>query len=706
MATEKILNTRIINKHALLSDWNSSELILKDGEIALAKVTLTEQHTDGKISEVPAYLVKVGTGDKNFKETAWAYAKAADVHAWAKAATKPTYTADEIDGLTEFIEGISDIDTDLDTRYTFELVEGKLVVKSKLYSKGESAGEAVQEAEIDFITPDELNAILLGYVKSVSGKDAIKSTGGQNPEISLALDNSGNVQFTQSADGLKGNVDLSNFVQKDGDKVLSDNNYTDDEKTKLAGITAGATKVEASSTNGNIKINGTETTVYTHPATHTSSEISDFNTAVAAVKVTNATNADSATNATNAANAAKLEGKTTAEITAEIKEAFTGTIADGNTGFVTGDAVYDVKATADDAKNKIDTFLASVTPDGADNIIDTLQEINDYVGEHGEAFATLSGKVTNIENGTTTVPKAANADTVDGLHAQDLKDYADTASSNAVSAFATAIDQRKYANEDYVNSYVNNAIQALDEDFSGDTNKTLVSLSQVDGKIAATFQDIAITKSQITDFDETDYATKEQGAKADTAIQGIFTDTDGGPGRYHYVKDILTVKDNRIADGEKMWILQEAVENGVQYASNGLEIVTKTVEPGTYRKEVKIDTATKTKIDNAVQSSEVAVYTQAGFGGSPNTIVRRDAEGNIYSTPLKTTDPTIVDYTKLEDYENRVITGGDIKTILENYKENVVAIKDHSISAHQTKACQDYRGEDAEVWVFDCGGAN
>lgn len=34
----------------------------------------------------------------------------------------------------------------------------------------------------------------------------------------------------------------------------------------LAGIAEGATKVEASETNGNIKINGAETTVYTHPA--------------------------------------------------------------------------------------------------------------------------------------------------------------------------------------------------------------------------------------------------------------------------------------------------------------------------------------------------------------------------------------------------------------------------------------------------------
>lgn len=37
------------------------------------------------------------------------------------------------------------------------------------------------------------------------------------------------------------------------------------DKTKLNGIAAGANKVESSTTNGNIKVNGTETNVYTHP---------------------------------------------------------------------------------------------------------------------------------------------------------------------------------------------------------------------------------------------------------------------------------------------------------------------------------------------------------------------------------------------------------------------------------------------------------
>lgn len=51
---------------------------------------------------------------------------------------------------------------------------------------------------------------------------------------------------------------LDGKVSKDGSKVLSTNDYTTTEKNKLAGIVANATKVETSTTIGNLKINGTE----------------------------------------------------------------------------------------------------------------------------------------------------------------------------------------------------------------------------------------------------------------------------------------------------------------------------------------------------------------------------------------------------------------------------------------------------------------
>lgn len=60
-------------------------------------------------------------------------------------------------------------------------------------------------------------------------------------------------------------TEIEGKVDKVEGKGLSTNDYTTEEKTKLAGIAAGATKVEASTTNGNVKVNGVETTVYTEP---------------------------------------------------------------------------------------------------------------------------------------------------------------------------------------------------------------------------------------------------------------------------------------------------------------------------------------------------------------------------------------------------------------------------------------------------------
>lgn len=61
------------------------------------------------------------------------------------------------------------------------------------------------------------------------------------------------------------NAAIGGKVDKVEGKGLSANDFTTALKTKLEGIAEGATKVEKSATNGSIKINGTETTVYTHP---------------------------------------------------------------------------------------------------------------------------------------------------------------------------------------------------------------------------------------------------------------------------------------------------------------------------------------------------------------------------------------------------------------------------------------------------------
>lgn len=124
---------------------------------------------------------------------------------------------------------------------------------------------------------------------------------------------------------------LDNKVDKVNGKGLSTNDFTTTLKNKLDGITAGATKIESSTTNGNIKINGTETTVYTHPSTTA--------TAAAAKKIGkdalgHVVIGDSLTKSdVGLGNVDNTSDETK-------KSNFTGSVASGNTGFPTGGDVY------------------------------------------------------------------------------------------------------------------------------------------------------------------------------------------------------------------------------------------------------------------------------------------------------------------------------------------------------------------------------
>lgn len=85
MATEKILNTRVILKNDTLANFNNSTFIPKKGEMLLAEVTTAQNN--GQV--VPTYLIKVGDGENKFADLKYAAAQAADVYAWAKQANLP-----------------------------------------------------------------------------------------------------------------------------------------------------------------------------------------------------------------------------------------------------------------------------------------------------------------------------------------------------------------------------------------------------------------------------------------------------------------------------------------------------------------------------------------------------------------------------------------------------------------------------------------
>ena len=107
---EKNLNVRISLKYDTYANWITNNPVLKAGEMALC--TIPTEDTHGVSTELPAVLAKVGDGVSTYSTLPFLSAKAADVYSWAKAANKPTYSASEITGLSDYISGeIQDTDT-------------------------------------------------------------------------------------------------------------------------------------------------------------------------------------------------------------------------------------------------------------------------------------------------------------------------------------------------------------------------------------------------------------------------------------------------------------------------------------------------------------------------------------------------------------------------------------------------------------------
>ena len=108
MAQDKVLQTRISLKYDTYANWHSKNPTLLEGEVAVVVVPNAVE----TISNVPTVLFKVGDGVKKFDELPWVSGPAGDVYAWAKEQNKPSYTANEIEGLSNFISGqIQDTDT-------------------------------------------------------------------------------------------------------------------------------------------------------------------------------------------------------------------------------------------------------------------------------------------------------------------------------------------------------------------------------------------------------------------------------------------------------------------------------------------------------------------------------------------------------------------------------------------------------------------
>lgn len=159
---EHTLETRILLRYGTYTQWMNSNVILKLGEAAVCSFpddrAVDALSTTTPARTPPAIGIKIGDGQHYFYELPWVQSVAADVYNWAKASTKPTYTASEIGGLQSFIEEHFNISGDVTIApRIYQIVEGTGDNINKYYLRYKENNEESQWV-IDTNNPIDLQA--------------------------------------------------------------------------------------------------------------------------------------------------------------------------------------------------------------------------------------------------------------------------------------------------------------------------------------------------------------------------------------------------------------------------------------------------------------------------------------------------------------------------------------------------------------------
>lgn len=225
---EKILNTRILLKHATLDEWNSSSLILKKGEVAFATVPTAEGST------LEPVMFKVGDGSKTFAQLDWASAKAADVYGWAKAAGLPVDITKAPEG--QFVEGFAWENNKLVPKFRGFITEINEANKDKLDAPTTKAVKDYVDSVAEGIVAQgtivaegaKIDVAQTGNTYTVSHEEieAPTATAGEGRTYLTGVTTDGYGHITSYTTATESDQDLSGYKTKQTPVVATENDGT------------------------------------------------------------------------------------------------------------------------------------------------------------------------------------------------------------------------------------------------------------------------------------------------------------------------------------------------------------------------------------------------------------------------------------------------------------------------------------------------
>lgn len=474
---EKNLNTRIKLRYDSLQAWAAANPTLLDGEIAIAYLPPKgEGQVPAATSE--AVLFKVGPGA--FNSLPWASALAADVYDWAKL----TYS-DFLKEIEKTFYTETEINTLLAGYYTKSEVEDLIEA-----AEGRAATDAKNKA--DKALEDAKSYADTEIQKAVTGGTA-----------GLATEKYVNDAVAPKADKTYVDTELAKKLDKTTYEAYIDGKSMSDVELKTYAENQASAAQTAAEATAASALSAARTAITT-----------EIGQAVAPLATTEALNnvdakfadytktAELPTDLGDFTNDAGY-AKTTDVVTNEEFAAFesTNSKAIENAAKAGTDAAAAAEQNAKDyAKDYADDIKDAILGEGIKDTFDTLVEIQTWI----EGAGVNATELTEAIAAEAKIREEEDAKKVDKttyethLTTQAQKDAAqDKALTDAIAAEVQRAEG-KYEEKGVAQGLIN----GLDVTVEGmGKGKTLATLTETDGKIAATFQDIEITSSQISDLD-------------------------------------------------------------------------------------------------------------------------------------------------------------------------------------------------------------
>lgn len=464
MATEnKRLNTRLMLKYDSYENWSNLNPNLLKGEVAIAVIDVADNTQTHSGQAVPQLLMKVGNGldgdAGKYNSLPFVSGLAADVHSWAKAASKPTYGINEISGAKEYqvVKAKKTVDgAEVDDEF-------KYILQAR---KAQSSDAWTDVSTIDMAKIEARIAAIEGRVTTAEGKiTTLEGTVGD------------------STKGLVKDVaDLKALMGEEGEGSVSDKindaiNGLDSTKTQTAGADGLALNI--------VQENGVITSISGSIAAETYDK---FNAAKEAVEALDATVKHEKGADGLAIEITQVDGKLTG-VTASIAA-----------------ETYDAYGAADAAVKALDAAAVEGTQEGT-----TIKFIDKVSQTDGIVSAELGELVFNSAYNAETNKAATMSDITDtmanlngAMRFKGVKDSIPTDNTGYIGGDVIIVGTKEHVFDgtNWIElgdeTTAGTLIAGITGNSTGAASKTVTAHTQANGVVTLTYSDIQIDQSQVT----------------------------------------------------------------------------------------------------------------------------------------------------------------------------------------------------------------